>query len=297
MPIDGGLATHLELLGEDISGSLWSARLLVDSPDSIVRAHRDFIDAGARVVISASYQVSRAGFRAAGMTEAAADTALVRSIHLAREAVADQGDTGSTLVAASVGPYGAITHDGAEYRGRYGLSREELIDFHGQRLEVLVGAGPDLLAVETIPDAEEADAIARVLEDFAEIPAWVTFSCGDGARTWAGQPIEEAIAAATTAENVAAVGINCVAPGLVTELLTRIRAVTPVPLVAYPNAGRVWLPGTETWSDPPDDAADDAVNGDWPVKEWVERGAVLIGGCCCVAPTDIASLALELTEC
>lgn len=303
--IDGGLATHLEALGRDIGGPLWSARILADDPEAIVLAHGDFIDAGARVVITASYQVSRAGFVAQGRTAAQADAALRRSVEVAREAVQRRaGGSSGVLVAASVGPYGAITHDGAEYRGGYGLSHSQLVDFHGERIAVLAQVDPDLLAVETIPDADEAAAIAQVLADYRDLPAWVSFSCGDEERTWAGQPIVDAVSAAVQAPSVAAIGVNCVAPHLVTGLLGRIAGMSDLPagmpLVAYPNAGRVWLPDTETWSDPGDPAgwaASGSGSGGWPATDWVAAGAQLIGGCCCVEPADIATLALKLTEC
>lgn len=292
------MATHLEALDRDISGPLWSARVLADDPDSIVAAHGDFIDAGAQVVITASYQVSRAGFVAQGRSAKEADAALRRSVELAREAVARRAQQ-RVLVAASVGPYGAITHDGGEYRGRYGLSAQELIDFHGERIAVLAEAAADLLAVETIPDADEAAAIVSVLADYPDLPAWVTFSCGDAERVWAGQPVADAVDVVTAAPSVVAVGVNCVAPHLVSDLLAGIATRTHLPLVAYPNSGRVWLPDTETWTDSPTDSPDEQVTAgsDWPVRAWVGAGARLIGGCCCVEPDQIAGLALELTEC
>ena len=56
--LDGGLATQLEALGEDLSGDLWSAKLLQSDPDKILQAHADFLRAGADVIITASYQCS-----------------------------------------------------------------------------------------------------------------------------------------------------------------------------------------------------------------------------------------------
>jgi len=57
--LDGGLSTTFENLGADLSqGSLWSARLIRDNPDLIVRVHQSFLDAGADIIGSATYQVS-----------------------------------------------------------------------------------------------------------------------------------------------------------------------------------------------------------------------------------------------
>ena len=89
-----------------------------------------------------------------------------------RDELADDGV--ERWVAASVGPYGAVLADGSEYRGRYGVSAAQR-DFHGPRLELLASAGPDLLAVETIPDLEEAEVLADLLSDVG-LPTWFSFA-------------------------------------------------------------------------------------------------------------------------
>jgi len=271
--VDGGLSTQLEKHGQDVSGLLWTGRVLLDHPEAVTRAHADYVASGADVVISASYQVSRRGFVAAGMTAGQADDALRASIAAAR--AADPG--GHVRVAASIGPYGAILHDGSEYRGRYGLTEEQLADFHRERIEVLVGSAPDLLAVETIPDVLEAQALAQVLGQFPDVPAWMTFSAADGGHVCAGQTIEEAVLVAASAPNVVAVGVNCTDPRHVTELVSRIRATVDLPVVVYPNAGGDWDARTGEWIG--------AGVGDAPlpaavVGQWRAAGAVAVGGCC-----------------
>ncbi|MDA3021950.1 MAG: homocysteine S-methyltransferase [Actinomycetota bacterium] len=274
--VDGGLSTQLELMGCDISGSLWTGRALLEKPDAIESAHRAFVEAGADVLITASYQVSRPGFIEAGLTAADADRCLLRSIEVARAAGAS-----STIVAASVGPYGAISHDGGEYRGNYGLSAAQLRDFHRPRIEILASGSPDLLAIETIPDVREIEAIADILADFPLLPAWITFTAADGAHTCAGQPIEAAIEVADGVPSVQLVGINCTAPQFVPQLLVRITATTNKAVIAYPNAGGVWSAQNESWQEvPAASGAADAVN-------WVELGATWVGGCC---GTDAAAI-------
>lgn len=280
-PIDGGLATLLEARGHDLSDALWSARVLADDPAAIASAHREYVDAGARVLVTASYQVSRQGFRDVGRGQGDADHALRRSVELAKGATGGDG----VLVAASVGPYGAITHDGGEYRGRYGLSREQLTDFHRARIEILVEAEPDLLAIETIPDADEVAALVDVLAQFPEMPAWITVSCADGARTNAGQPVEEAAVIAARAPTVMAVGVNCTAPAYVAELLARMHDAVDLPLVVYPNTGRSWDPmigwvGPETGID------------EQQVSTWLAQpGVSLVGGCCGIGPQGVSVIA------
>lgn len=284
--IDGGLATELESRGHVLDDTLWSARILIDQPDEVMRAHRSYIDAGATVVVTASYQVSRAGFIAAGRSAGDADDALRASVRVAREAA--QGT--DALVAASVGPYGAILHDASEYRGRYGVSRDQLIDFHAERLSVLVQEQPDLLAIETIPDLDEVEALVEVLRDFGDFPAWLTMSCADGQHSCAGQPIEGLVALTAAVPSVQAVGVNCTAPEHVESLLIRLSDAGAPALVAYPNSGRAWSP-TAGWSGEGTDVGEDLVARWRAVPE-----LALIGGCCGVGPDSIAAISRSLSS-
>lgn len=275
--VDGGLSTQLTRMGQDVSGSLWTGRVLLHDPGAVTKAHAAFIAAGADIVITASYQVSRAGFRSAGLTEADADSALVASVTAARAATG--GSDRPVRLAASVGPYGAILHDGSEYRGNYGLTHRQLVDFHRARIDVLLAQAPDLLAIETIPDAREAEALMQVLDDAGGPPSWVTFSAVDGGHVCAGQSIEECAAIVAGSSAVIATGVNCTDPAFVAELLGRLAAATDLPLVAYPNAGGDWDPTSGEWHG---DSLDD---GTWEfssavLEEWRAAGAVAIGGCC-----------------
>ncbi|MEW6226263.1 MAG: homocysteine S-methyltransferase [Chloroflexota bacterium] len=293
--LDGGLATQLEAQGRDLSDRLWSARLLVEEPEAIVAAHLAFFRAGARVATTASYQATFEGFAARGIGHDEAADLLRRSVALAslardryraERAAAGAADPGSLLVAASIGPYGAMLADGSEYRGRYGLPVGALADFHRERLAILAAGEADLLAVETIPDLDEAVAIARLLDETPGARAWVSFSCRDGGHLRGGAPVEEAVAAVAGSPAVLAVGINCTAPEHVETLVRRIRAVTHKPVVAYPNSGEGWDAAARRWTGPEGGRVDGAA-----ARRWHAAGATLIGGCCRVTPDQVALIA------
>lgn len=282
--LDGGMSTQLEQQGCTFSGSLWTARALVDDPAVIQAAHRAYVDAGAQVLITASYQISRTGFIEEGMSAEDADRALRASIEVARAAT----EGTSTLVAASVGPYGAILHDGSEYRGNYGLGIEELTAFHAERLGVLIAAEPDLLAIETIPDALEAQALVSALESFPGVAGWMSFSVGPDGKLWAGQSLAEAAQIAASSPAIAALGVNCVDTAFVSAAIAEIRSVTDKPIVIYANGGGVWNSETGLWENA---AADSLVAYS---AQWVSQGARLIGGCCGTHAGDIRQLAAAL---
>ena len=134
--IDGALATEMESRGADLHDSLWSAKYLYTQPELIAAVHTDYLDAGADVIITASYQATVQGFMARGWTHAQARAMIRSAATLAISARDDWWHTQAhpgrlrPLVAGSVGPYGAYTADGGEYRGNYGLSTAELVEFH-----------------------------------------------------------------------------------------------------------------------------------------------------------------------
>ena len=292
--LDGALGTELARAGHDISGALWSARLLVDEPQAITDVHRAYFDAGADVVTTASYQASFAGFATHGLGVADTRELLVRSVSLAREAEAGHHaaraaaglDRRATQVAASVGPYGATLADGSEYTGAYGLTVNDLLEFHRERLAVLWSAGPDLLAVETIPSRVEAEAIVRALRTVPEARAWVSLQCRDGANTAAGDSIADVARFLDAEPQVVAIGVNCVPPDRVLPLVRAIRSVTAKPVVAYPNSGEQWDAVGRRWLGAPDGHT---LAG--AAAAWVSAGADWIGGCCRSTPADIAALA------
>ena len=290
--LDGGLATQLEAQGADLSDSLWSARLLIEEPEAIVAAHLAFYRAGANVATTASYQATFEGFARRGLDRPAAADLLRRSVELASRAKAqalDEGAPGPLFVAASVGPYGAMLADGSEYRGRYGLSVGQLADFHRDRLRVLAETAADVLAVETIPELEEAEAVAGLLGEVPGTAAWISFSCADGSRLRSGAPIEQAVEAVRDAPGVVAIGVNCTAPEHVDELITRIRAATSLPIAVYPNSGEGWDAVARRWTG----TEHGRVDGEAAAR-WAGAGATLVGGCCRVSPSQVGDMAAAL---
>ncbi|NEW73128.1 homocysteine S-methyltransferase [Streptomyces rhizosphaericus] len=285
--LDGGLSNQLEAQGCDLSDELWSARLLADDPGQLEAAHTAYARAGARVLITGSYQATYEGFAHRGVGREEATALLRRSVELARTAAERTagGERGAepVWVAASVGPYGAMLADGSEYRGRYGLSVAELARFHRPRIEALAVAGPDALALETVPDADEAAAMLSAAEGCG-VPVWLSYSIA-GETTRAGQPLRDAFALAAGVDQVIAVGVNCCEPGDADRAVEIAAEITGKPVVVYPNSGEEWDATARSWRGR-------ATFDPGRVKAWRDAGARLIGGCCRVGPERIAELAV-----
>ncbi|KAL8162737.1 hypothetical protein V2J09_014226 [Rumex salicifolius] len=303
--VDGGLATELQLHGADLNDPLCSAICLLTSPDLIRTVHLDYIEAGASIIISNSYQATIEGFEAKGLSKTEGENLLRKSVEIAREArdIYYQKETSTRrpiLVAASIGSYGAYLADGSEYSGDYGelVTLETLKEFHRRRLQVLVESEPDLIAFETIPNKLEAKAYSELLEEEGiKLPVWFSFSCKDSENVVNGDTIFECALIADSCKNVAAIGVNCTPPKYVHELIQSIKKAANKAIIVYPftlNNGEKYDATNKQWV-PTNGGITDEEFVSYVVK-WLEAGASLIGGCCKTTPNTIRAIAKKLSK-
>lgn len=286
--LDGGLGTHLEARGNDISSALWSAEMLRRNPDEVRAAHRDFFRAGARVATTASYQVSYSGFARNGVGDQEVDRMLAQSVAVARNARADCGlSAQEALVFASVGPYGASLGDGSEYTGDYDLNRTELRDWHTRRVRVLASTNADALLCETIPSLDETGALVEALAN-VEVPAILSFTVTDGALR-SGESLSTAVRIAAQLPHIIAVGVNCSSVTATDHALRLMREASTLPLLAAPNSGEEWDAKSRSWAGSPRPVSSF-------VPGWIELGTTFIGGCCRVDTVELGHIAQAVAK-
>jgi homocysteine S-methyltransferase len=288
--LDGAMATELERRGCDISGPLWSAHVLDSAPATIAAIHLDYLRAGAECISSASYQVSAMGYCEIGRDPRDAARALRQSVEIAEQARAEYAreNPRRIRIAASLGPYGAALHNGAEYHGRYEIGFDDLVAFHAERLAVLARSAADFIALETIPSLDEAHALLSALAQTSAVSAWISFTCRDAFHVAHGELLEDCAAAVAPSPQVLAVGINCSPPhniaGLIAEARRGSRGRKPV--IVYPNSGETWDAVTRSWRG----NADTTRFGEL-ARTWFAAGAQAVGGCCRTGPAHIAAVA------
>lgn len=281
MIIDGSMATGLELKGYDLNQSLWTASALVNKPEWVKQVHMDYFKAGADCGITDSYQASIPGLMAKGYSESEAEALITKSVTLFCEARQqwweEEGKASERvypLCLGAVGSYGAYLADGSEYRGKYGVDEETLIQFHKRRMELLWKAGADLLIIETQPSLTEALIEAKLAEELGAT-YWISFTCKDGKHTHEGQTIEECAKALSGLPHLAMVGINCTDPKYVESLILEWKKYTNLPIGVYPNSGETYDPLTKTWHGPTQPIPYE----NW-AEIWMKAGASAVGGCC-----------------
>ena len=287
--LDGGLSNELEAQGHDLIHQLWSAKLIATNPTAIIQAHLAYLNAGAQCIITSSYQASIQGFLDAGYDKVEAEQLLLKTVTLAEIAIdkyrATNKNKQQSLIAASIGPYGAYLADGSEYRGNYDITDLELEAFHLAQLKLLDKTNADLFACETVPSLQEAKVLSKLLRK-ATKPAWISFSCKDVEHINDGTKIQEVVALFKNHPNVFAIGVNCTAPKYIADLIKNIKlAVGDKKIIVYPNSGKVYTADTKTWH-----GTSNPATFVEKAKEWIDLGADIIGGCCQIGPRHIRGI-------
>ena len=285
--LDGGMATELEHRGCNITGPLWSAHVLADSPETIEAVHLSYLEAGADCILTASYQVSAMGYAELGLPPEAAAAALRQSVDLAvaaRDRYQQQSKR-PVWIAASLGPYGAALHNGAEYHGNYDVSFADLVQFHADRLAVVETTQADLVALESVPSFEEAETIVEALHQHPSLQGWISFTCKDERHVSHGEKLAHCAEFLDRQKQVIAIGINCTQPKLILPLVSELKQATRKPIVVYPNSGEGWDAKHRCWT-----GTSDAVGFGQLAREWSAAGAQIIGGCCRTGPEHIRAI-------
>ncbi|WLR49411.1 homocysteine S-methyltransferase [Halobacillus litoralis] len=294
MILDGALATELEAYGCDLDDPLWSAKVLLENPVAIKDVHKEYFKAGADCAITSSYQATIAGFEERGFSEEQSLSLIKKTVELARSARDEYWEEASSvnkvkpLVAASIGPYGAYLADGSEYIGKYGVTDQQLMDFHRPRMKALVEAGADLLAMETLPSYQEARVLAALLREFPESYAWMSFTLKDGEKISDGTALRSCAEELNDNRQIAAIGVNCAPMEIAADAVAVLKEHTDKPVLMYPNSGETYNPDSNTWH-----GEGGVVGFDDASERWIDQGASIIGGCCRTTPEHIRGLVLK----
>ncbi|KAI9262760.1 Homocysteine S-methyltransferase [Sporodiniella umbellata] len=306
--LDGGFASELERQHKKkFLSKLWSAECLKDDPEAIKAVHKAYYEAGSNITTTCSYQASMEGFIQSGCSESFSLELMKRSVTLAiaarDEFLAEHPDhTEPKLVALSVGCYGAILANGAEYNGQYGeTSLDSLVQFHKKRLDIFLENPVDLILFETVPSRLEAKAIAQLVKDHPHWPpVAVSFQCPSDHQIADGSSLLEALALYDSLPLIFAVGVNCVHPQYIEGIVENIiganeKKENKKALVLYPNGGDVWNAVERSWDSsytPTEDKFAFLV-----AKCARDYGLhVVVGGCCRTGPSHITKLKEQLNK-
>ena len=281
--LDGGFGTTVEQFGYDVKHELWSSNLIQSNPEAVYKVHKAFVDSGAEIILTNTYQASVQSFLNIGIDRATACTYLATAVELATRAAGNRA-----IVAGSLGPYGAMLGNGSEYTGHYEETEADYIQYHKERLDILIEAGISVFAFETIPNIEEIKAVRTLLLDYPSIETWISVTLKDHDHLSDGTPLEAVIEVVNEIENVLAFGVNCTSVNVIDAAVDKLITLSAKPLILYPNSGRQYDAVHKVWIDREDASLVEAA------PRWKEKGVKIIGGCCQVGPGEIKELGTVL---
>ncbi len=246
---------------------------------------RAYIDAGADIITTNSFNANRISLADEGRAGQAAELAF----EAARRArfVADAAGR-KVYVAGSVGPTGkslTLASDASDPAYRpYGF--DDFVDAYREEIDALVRGGADLILLETCFDPLNAKAAIYALDKLSNpLPLIVSATVSDrSGRTLTGQTLEAFYRSIEHAPTLCAFGVNCaLGAEMMASLVNEIAGFSNHPVSFYPNAG---IPDElGRYNDSPEVMAG-------VVRRLAERGMLnIVGGCCGTTPGHIRAVA------
>ncbi|MDR2621510.1 MAG: methionine synthase [Dysgonamonadaceae bacterium] len=304
--LDGAMGTMIQqynLTEEDyrgirFAGFGWSQKgnndlLSITQPAIIKTIHVQYLEAGADIIETNTFNANRISMADYGMTDCIRDLNLA-SVRLAREAANEytaKNPDKPRFVAGSIGPTNktaSISPDISNPALR-NVSFDELQTAYKEQIDVLIEGGVDTLLIETVFDTLNLKAALRAAEQSInesgkEIPIMISFTIvGKSGRILSGQTLEAALASVAHAKPLS-VGLNCsFGAADMKPFLKELARTAPYYISAHPNAG---LPNSlGLYDETPEKMAPQ-------IKEYIDEGLVnIIGGCCGTSPAHIARYA------
>ncbi len=272
--LDGGMGTLLQTKGlmPGEAPEMWN----LTRPEEIEAVHRAYFEAGTNVVCTNTFGANLLKYDRD--TLAAVIAAAVRIARAAAEGCADR------FVALDIGPSGKLLRPLGD------LDFEDAVSLFAETVRFGAAAGADLVVIETMNDAYETKAALLAAKENCELPVIVTNAYGEDGKLMTGAT-PAAMAAMLEGMGADAIGANCsLGPRQLRGVMEELLRVASVPVVLKPNAGLPRVEEGRTVYDvtPAEFAAE--------VRELVQRGVRLAGGCCGTTPAHIAALSAELAK-
>ena len=280
--LDGGLSFPLEEKKILMNTNLWTAELLISNPELIREVHINYIDSGAQIITTSSYQASFKSLKKRGYTEIQSKNIILKSVEILEEIKKNYDN--KIIIAASIGPYGSYLADGSEYVGNYNISKEYFFNFYKKKIDLLDSSNVDVLAFETIPSYKEAKVIAKILKGTKK-QSWISFSCKNEKEISDGTKLEKCCEYLNNHTKIFGVGVNCTSPKYISKLISILkRKLKNKKIIIYPNSGEIYDGKNKNW------IGNNNRTFESYIDEWLNLGVDILGGCCRVGPKEIRKI-------
>lgn len=270
--LDGATGSNFRRAGMPVGvcSELWA----LEHPEVVVELQRAYVDAGSQIVYAPTFSANRIGLGMHGLESR------LQEINAGLVALSKRAADGRALVA------GDITTTGKVLEPQGDMTYQQLLDVYKEQVQALAEAGADLIVAETMLTLEETMAALEAAQAVCGLPVMCTLTLeADGHLLYGGTAVEAV--EALQEMGAAALGLNCsVGPDQLESVVSSMKAVAKVPVIAKPNAGMPTMDdqGFAHYSMSPEDFAR-------AMKKLTWRGARIVGGCCGTDPEYIRALA------
>lgn len=280
--LDGGLSFPLEEKKIRMNTNLWTAELLISKPELIREVHINYIDSGAKIITTSSYQASFKSLKKRGYSEIQSKNIILKSVEIVEEIKKNYNN--KIIIAASIGPYGSYLADGSEYVGNYDINEETFFDFYKKKVDLLDSSSADVLAFETIPSYKEAKVISKILKETKK-QSWISFSCKNQKEISDGTKLEKCCEYLNNHSKIFGVGVNCTSPKYISKLISILkRKLKNKKIIIYPNSGEIYDGKNKNW------IGNSNITFESYIDEWLNLGVDILGGCCRVGTKEIKKI-------
>ena len=287
---DGGLGSELRMRGVDVPShvdSIWSAQALIDAPEMVKTIHVDYIKAGSDYITINNYALTQPILKRAGL-QSELKFLTLKAIELARKAILESGKPIKLI--------GSLPPLETSYRADLILPEDQMIDYYGEIVEILTGQ-VDVIVCETMASGSEAKcALQAGLNSQAEV--WVSWTLhGNRANLLpSGESIREAFTALDGLQPNAYL-VNCCGANLAGMAINELSKLTDLAIGGYANAENIVKLSKKTARiQNPEDVQKQSMKSidetefAHEVAQWIQDGALIVGGCCRTRPSYIQKL-------
>lgn len=275
------MGTELQNMDCDISMPLWSARALIESPDTVRQIHIDNIDAGADIITTNTFRtqkrtIEKAKYNHEGLNYSESARELTKiAVDIAQDAVMLTND--EVLIAGCIAPLEDC------YKPELVPDAETLDTEHYEHIKNLVDAEVDFLLAETMLSLKEINAVLSQAKKF-EIEFAISLLCKNENELFSGESLKETVSLIEK-YSPSALLINCIHPSKAESIIISLRQMTRLPLGVYCNIGNPdYTEGSPLEKTVSEDEYVVFAN------HWKELGVRIIGGCCGTTPEYIKRL-------
>lgn len=280
--LDGATGSNLQQAGMPIG--VCPEQWILENEDVLIELQKGYLEAGSDIVYAPTFTSNRIKLAEYGL-EDEIESINRRLVDLSRRAISESNLSGRKAYIA-----GDLTMTGEQLYPMGKLKFEELVEIYKEQVMYLLMEGVDLFIVETMMSLQECRAAVIAIKEICDLPIMVTLTFNDDFRTLYGTESEAAMVVLQEL-GADAVGVNCsTGPDKMSEVVTRMKRVANVPIIAKPNAGMpVLIDGKTIYNMNPEEFSSKS-------RLLIEAGAGIVGGCCGTTVEHMRKLAVVAAE-